>query len=111
MTAGDSFWLLMLFVIVVGFAVPLGEYMARVFRGERVFVTRLLYPLERGIYKWGGVDETAEMSWQRYTVAFLIFNAVGFLFLFVLQLAQGMLPFNPQKLGGVRWDKIGRAHV
>jgi K+-transporting ATPase ATPase A chain len=111
MTAGDSLWLLLFFLMLLGFAVLLGEYMAKVFRGQRMFLTRLLRPLEQQIYKWGGVDETAEMSWQTYAAAFLIFNGVGLVFLFLLELAQGALPLNPQGLGGVRWDTAVNAAV
>ena len=44
------------------------------------------------------------MTWKKYLVSVLIFSGIGFVFLFVLQLLQGVLPLNPQKLPGVRWD-------
>jgi K+-transporting ATPase ATPase A chain len=111
MTAGDSLWLLMFFSIVFVLALLLGEYMARVFSGRQTLLTRFLRPLEQQIYTWGGVDESAEMSWHRYTVAFLIFTVVGLVFLFILELVQGFLPLNPQKLSGVRWDTALNAAV
>jgi K+-transporting ATPase ATPase A chain len=44
------------------------------------------------------------MSWKVYAFSLIIFNGIGIVVLFVLQLIQGLLPFNPQKFGGVRWD-------
>lgn len=82
------------------FAPPLGGYMAQVFEGK----ITALKPLERGLYRLGGVDETSEMSWPGYTGAILVFNSLGFLALMLLQLTQRWLPFNPQNLPNVAWD-------
>jgi len=79
---------------------PLGAYMARVFQGQFT----VLKPLERGIYRLAGVDETAEMSWTGYAAAMLIFNGLGFVVLMLLQLTQRWLPLNPQDLPNVGWD-------
>ena len=43
-----------------------------------------------------GVDPEKEQHWTGYAVAMLLFNAVGFLFLFGLQRLQHGLPLNPQ---------------
>ena len=50
------------------------------------------------------LDASEEMSWKTYAVSLVLFNVVGIAALFYLQLIQGMLPFNPQKFGAVRWD-------
>lgn len=44
------------------------------------------------------------MSWKKYAVSVLIFSGIGLIFLFLLQLLQGVLPGNPQNLPGVKWD-------
>ena len=44
------------------------------------------------------------MNWKKYTVSVLIFSGVGLVFLFLLQILQGVLPGNPQGLPGVKWD-------
>ncbi len=82
-------------------AKPLGGYMARVYRGERTLLAPVVGPLERGLYRVAGVRPEAEMSWQRYALATLLFSAVGFLFLYLLQRVQHLLPLNPQGLGAV----------
>jgi potassium-transporting ATPase potassium-binding subunit len=93
-----------LLILLIVLSVPLGKYMAGVFNGERSFLTPVVRPIEKFIYSICGVDESNEMSWKNYAWSFVLFNIIGIIFLFALQLAQGMLPLNPQKLPGVRWD-------
>lgn len=44
------------------------------------------------------------MTWKKYTASILIFSGIGLVFVFLLQLLQGVLPGNPQHLPGVKWD-------
>ena len=44
------------------------------------------------------------MNWKQYALAIVLFNIIGFLALFILQLVQGNLPLNPQAMTGVTWD-------
>ena len=44
------------------------------------------------------------MNWKQYALAIVLFNVIGFLALFILQLVQGNLPLNPQAMTGVTWD-------
>ncbi|MBV8526044.1 MAG: potassium-transporting ATPase subunit KdpA [Acetobacteraceae bacterium] len=83
---------------------PLGGYMTRVFEGKRVFLSPVLGPIERGIYRICGVDERQEQHWVTYAVAMLLFSLAGFIVLYGLQRLQALLPFNPQKLGAVSPD-------
>ncbi len=83
-------------VLVIAVVKPLGAYMARVFSGERTFLSPVLRPVERGIYWICGVDEGQDQHWVTYTIAMLFFSIVGFISLYALQRLQAMLPFNPQ---------------
>ncbi|MFE9630899.1 potassium-transporting ATPase subunit KdpA [Streptomyces sp. NPDC006463] len=65
---------------------PLGDYMARVYSSEKH------YRPEKWIYKAIGANPAAEMRWPAYLRAVLAFSAVGVLFLYALQRAQGVLP-------------------
>ncbi|MDW8845183.1 potassium-transporting ATPase subunit KdpA [Erwinia sp. MMLR14_017] len=58
---------------------------------------------ERLLWQASGV-QTQPMAWQRYLLAILLFNFVGFVLLMSLLMAQGSLPFNPQQLPGLKWD-------
>jgi K+-transporting ATPase ATPase A chain len=91
-------------VAIIASVKPLGLYMARVFEGERTFLSPLLVPLERGIYRLCGIDPQKEQHWASYTIAMLAFSIAGFVSLYVLQRLQAVLPFNPQGLGAVGPD-------
>ncbi len=87
--------------LILGLAKPLGLFMARVYEGDIPRAMRFLRPLERVIYRACGVRPDVEMGWKRYALAFLAFNLIGFVALFAIELSQGILPFNPQRLPGV----------
>ena len=92
------------FVVLTALVVPLGRFMARVFEGERTFLTPVLQPVETVLYRIGGVDEKREQHWITYTVAMLLFNAAGFLVVYALQRFQAVLPFNPADQSAVPAD-------
>lgn len=85
-------------------ALILGEYMAKVFKGEKTLLSFILRPIEKLLYKLFGVDETTEMDWKAYSFSLIIFNVLGIIALFTLQEIQHFLPLNPQGLGAVKWD-------
>ncbi|MER9052975.1 MULTISPECIES: potassium-transporting ATPase subunit KdpA [unclassified Mesorhizobium] len=87
--------------IVALLAKPLGGYMYRVFSGERIFLSSILAPLERGLYRISGTSEREEQHWTSYAAALLFFNLAGFLVLYVLQRLQGGLPYNPAGMTAV----------
>jgi K+-transporting ATPase ATPase A chain len=74
---------------------PLGVAMARIYQGEQPWLVRPLRSLERLFYRLAGVDEGQEMTWQQYTLALLLFNAAGFLAVYLLLRLQAWLPLNP----------------
>ena len=88
-------------LLTILLALPLGRYMHRVYSGDRFWATRLMGPVERGLYRITGVSADQEMGWKRYAVALLIFNLIGGVFLYALLLAQGALPLDPQHFKGV----------
>ncbi|WP_459460758.1 potassium-transporting ATPase subunit KdpA [Rhizobium sp. No.120] len=80
---------------------PLGGYMTRVFTGERTFLSFILRPVERGLYRLAGTDEREEQHWTTYSVSMLLFSLAGFLALYALQRLQGSLPYNPAGMTAV----------
>jgi len=96
-------WLQILVFLGLTFAVtkPLGVFMTRVFAREKTFLDPVLRPIERLLHRATGVDETHEMPWTEYATSMLLFSAVSMLVLYLIQRIQGILPFNPQHLGGV----------
>lgn len=96
-------YILYLAVLVI-LAVPLGAYIKKVMNGEKTFLSRVLTPCENLVYKVMRVDKEEQMTWKKYAASVLIFSGIGLVFLFLLQLLQGVLPGNPQGLPGVKWD-------
>jgi K+-transporting ATPase ATPase A chain len=93
---------IVIFAIVLTACVkPLGNYMAKVYLGERTFLSPVLGPLERVIYRLCGIDANSESSWKGYTASLLLFNFIGFVVVYLLQRMQGVLPLNPQAFAGV----------
>ncbi len=90
--------------VILLLAKPVGSFMAKVFEGQRTFLHRVLRPIEIGIYRICGIDETAEQHWTRYAGALLIFSLVTLLLTYLLQRIQQWLPLNPQGLGNVAPD-------
>lgn len=90
------------FILLLLIAVPpLGRYMAEIFKDHPNRSIPLLGHLENLTYRICHINPNQEMSWRDYTKSMLYFNAIGFGFLFLLQLFQGWLPLNPQGFSGV----------
>ena len=81
-----------------------GEYMSRVYQGEPVFLSRILGPIERLVYRLVGVKPTEEMGWKTYAGAMLLFNLLGMLVMYLLLRLQALLPLNPQGIAAFRPD-------
>ncbi|HEY8698374.1 MAG TPA: potassium-transporting ATPase subunit KdpA [Rhizomicrobium sp.] len=104
MTANGWIQIAIFAILVTASVKPLGLFMAKVFEGERTFLSPVLRPVERAIYAICGVKEDDEQHWTTYTVAVLIFSLFSFLFVYALQRLQTVLPFNPQGMGAVSAD-------
>ena len=89
--------------LLIGLTPVLGNYMYKVFTGEKHLMSTPFGWLERLTYKLVGVDATEETNWKSYAFGMLLFNLIGFLFVFVLQLTQAYLPMNPAQLANVSW--------
>lgn len=88
------------FVLLVLLPAPLlGSYMYRVFEGK----SRWLSPIERATLACCGTDGR-EQDWKSYALSLLAFNGAGFGLLFLILMAQGLLPLNPQQLPGLNWE-------
>jgi len=90
--------------IILVLTKPMGWYLTRVFKGERTFLTPIMGPVERVFYRAANVSPKFEQHWTHYAVAMLVFNAVGFLLLYLIQRFQHGLPLNSMGFGAVPAD-------
>jgi K+-transporting ATPase ATPase A chain len=104
MTANGLLQVALYFIVLIAVAIPLGNYMARVYSGEPVLLSRIAGPLERWIYRCCRIDAEQEMSWKTYAGGLIIFNLVGCFSVYLLQRFQGSLPLNPQGFSAVPSD-------
>ena len=101
MTFDGWLQILVFFGLVLAVTRPLGVYMFRVFEAEERPLPRTLGRVERGVVRLCGLREPKEQTWLQYTVAMLVFSAVTLVVTYVIERAQGALPWNPQHLPGV----------
>ena len=98
MAIGDLLTFLTLFGAVLIATPFVGRYVHRVMEGERTFLSPVLRPIERGIYRLCGVDETTEHTWKGYAVSVLAMAFVAILAGYLMLRLQDVLPLNP---GGI----------
>ncbi len=89
--------------ILVALAIPLGKYMGKVMNGEKVFLTKLLGPVENFIYRICRIDRNEQMGFKKYSISVLLFSGVGFLVLFLLHFIQAIPFLNPEGLPATSW--------
>ena len=79
---------------MVVLAYPIGKYISKVFKGEKVW-SDFMTPIEKILYELGGVDPREEMSWKQFLKALLVINLFWFFWGMILLVSQGALPLNP----------------
>src|SRR3990167_5715385 len=102
--------ILLLVLIPLLLAWPLGHYMTGIFFGNAHASDRLFLPLENAIYRLSGINSARGMNWKSYGRAFLFSNLVLGLLAFILLLLQPWLPLNPDGIGPLSWD-LGNYYV
>ena len=73
----------------------LGRYIFAVMEGHRTWLTPIVGPFERLIYRAAGIDPTREQGWKSYAMSFGVFTLVSIVALYLLQRVQDLLPLNP----------------
>ncbi len=88
-------------LLVFILAYPLGNYMSRVFKGEKTW-SDFLSPLERFVFKICSINPDEPMDWKENLKAMLRLNLVFFLWAIIILMIQGGIPFwNPVKIGNM----------
>jgi K+-transporting ATPase ATPase A chain len=103
-------WLtiVMFVVLLTALAMPLGSYIAKVFAGERVFLTPVVGWLERLLYRVMLIDPDGEQDWKAYAKSLIWFSLMGWLLLYVLLRTQNAFyvphSLNPLGFQSAPWD-------
>jgi potassium-transporting ATPase potassium-binding subunit len=99
----EAIQLILFMLLLVAVAPFLGKYMAKVFTDEKHMLKPVFGWLEKLVYWTTGIKSEEETNWKTYLFGVLLFNFFGLVLLFLLQMLQGYLPMNPEKLPNVSW--------
>jgi K+-transporting ATPase ATPase A chain len=91
----DALTLILLAAAILLITPVLGTYIHRVMEGERVFLSPIVRPVERLVYRIAGIDETIEQGWRGYAASVLVFAFVAIVVGYVVLRLQDVLPLNP----------------
>ena len=101
----EGWFQIIVFCLVFIAIVPLlGGYMARVFTGERVFLSPVVGPLERLVHRVLRVDTSVSQGWKSYAGSLLVFSGLFWLFLYLVLRTQTLHPWNPNGFHSGTWD-------
>ena len=89
--------------VLIVLAIPLGRYIGKVMNGEKTVLTRLLSPVENGIYKVLKINREEEMDWKKYAVCAGVFSVISLAVLWLILMLQNILPLNPEGQAGTSW--------
>ncbi|HLX92951.1 MAG TPA: potassium-transporting ATPase subunit KdpA, partial [Puia sp.] len=87
--------IIVIFLVTVVLAVPLGDYIGKIYNGEKTYLDGLLEPLDRLFFRLSGIKAEREMNWKQHLRALLTINLVWFVFSMLVLMNMGWLPLNP----------------
>ncbi|AWB10378.1 K+-transporting ATPase ATPase A chain [Thermodesulfobium acidiphilum] len=92
------------FVLLTLCVKPLGLYISNIFEGKQTFLSRIIFPIEQLVYRLSFINPENQMDWKEYALSMLLFNLLGFVFLFLILVVQQFLPLNPEHFNGFPFD-------
>jgi potassium-transporting ATPase potassium-binding subunit len=96
---------IVVFLVVLTALVPLlGGYIAKVFQGERVFLSPVVGPIERFTYRVLRVRPDEGQDWKAYARSIVVFSLLSWLLLYLILRTQGIQPFNPEGFHSGPWN-------
>src|SRR5678815_1948621 len=91
---GEIIGAILIFLLTVLLAYPLGKYMVKVFKGEKT-ITDFMNPMERFIFRISGINPKESMNWKQFLKAMLVINMLWLVYAMLLLIFQDKLPLNP----------------
>lgn len=99
MSIRDYIQLALFLGILLITAKPLGIYLDDVFEGKKTYLSRLIGPIERLIYRISGINPDEDQSWTKYAAHLLGFSVVTLAVTYTVLRLQHLLPLNPAGMG------------
>jgi potassium-transporting ATPase potassium-binding subunit len=104
MTVNGWLQILLYSALILAVTKPMGNFMFRVFEGDRQPLPRVFGPIERFLYRLCGVDPSEQQTWKEYTIGMLIFSGITLVVTYGIERLQHFLPLNPQNFAPVPAD-------
>ncbi len=98
MTIYDTLQIFVYVLMIIILSPLLGFFLADVYEGKKTIFSKILEPMENGIYRISGIEKTRQTGWTQYTKDLLVFNGIGFTVVLLLLLLQKYIPLNPEGL-------------
>jgi len=99
----DSFGFVLIFLLTLLLAVPLGDYLKKVYHGDKSLLD-FLAPIENRLFRLCKIDPEKAMDWKQYLLALLTIQLVWMLPAFIVLILQGKLMLNLAHVGGMEWS-------
>jgi len=87
--------IVLMYLIVVLLAIPLGKYIGKVFNSEKTWLDKIFNPVDKVFYRLSGINYTKQMNWKQHLIALLTINLVWFLLAMFVLTNMSWLPLNP----------------
>lgn len=87
--------LLLMFVLTVGLAIPLGKHIGKIYEGDKTIFDPIFNPIEKLFYRLSGIKADIQMNWKQHLSALLTINLVWFLLSMLVLMNMSWLPLNP----------------
>jgi K+-transporting ATPase ATPase A chain len=91
---GEITGVVLMFLLAVLLAYPLGKYIAKVFSGEKT-ITDFMNPVERFFFRVCSINPAEGMNWKQFLKAMLTINMLWLVYAFAMLMFQDRLPLNP----------------
>jgi len=89
--------IVLMYILVVVFAIPLGRYIGKVFNYEKTWLDKIFNPVDRLFFGLSGIDSSKEMTWKQHLIALLTINFVWFVLSMFVLTNMSWLPLNPDE--------------
>ena len=98
-------------ILMVVLSYPLGKYIAKVYKGSKVW-SDFMKPVENLIFRLSGINPEEEMNWKQFLRALLVVNAFWFVWGMILLVVQSCLPLNPDgNIGQTAHQAVSYTHL
>jgi K+-transporting ATPase ATPase A chain len=91
----EIFGVILMFLLMVLMAIPLGRYIGKVYMGEKTWLDFIFNPIDNLIFKLSGIRVKTEMNWKQHLLALLTINLVWFILSMFVLMNMSWLPLNP----------------